>query len=153
MLHMGQRACTSLPSAQIQISGFTSELFKGSLMVSSPFLIPSELNPYPETRAKSCLMKTSKRCCQNQETPLSPEIIFLPTLVVQTYKPKHSVPRLTIFIVVLRPISPPPFPQFPCLREACQSSQGPLCPGQKFPPRDVSFPPLSEDFSQVLALH
>lgn len=42
------------------VSCFTWELFKGSLMVSSSSLTPSELNnPYLETRAKSCLSETA----------------------------------------------------------------------------------------------
>lgn len=54
MPNTGQRARTSLLFTQIPISCFTWEPFKGSLMVSSSSLTPSELsNPYLETRAKS----------------------------------------------------------------------------------------------------
>lgn len=54
MPNTGQRAHTSLLFTQIPISCFTWEPFKGSLVVSSSSLTPSELNnPYLETRAKS----------------------------------------------------------------------------------------------------
>lgn len=69
MLNMGQRACTSLLSAQIQISCFTSEPFKGRLMISSPSLILSERNsPYLETGGVSLNKKQQALLSEPRDT-------------------------------------------------------------------------------------
>lgn len=114
MPNTGQRARTSLLFTQIPISCFTWEPFKGSLMVSSSSLTPSELNnPYLETRAKS-YQKQQVSLSEPRNTSL-PLTVLCPASVCTNQQAKTLGPQPKLPSSIF-PVAWSKKPVFPLLR-------------------------------------